>query len=520
MNQIIVVGAAVFAALFILTGAAGLLTGSVADLDGEKGNSAGVDGRVLLAGGRDGRGESFITAGEPGQRSQTIVATGGMIGTDARGSKVCSYQYRVLINGASKAEYNSPLYGEAHPSTKVEDVLQTHTFALLGPHTGVLRVELHAQLASAIILGRDYGRCGGWTRMGYDEAKLLDGAARMKLSAGQSDIFEEGQQVRLDLQTGEGRWYLNIFDGANQVRCDLKPTVRGMKPAGLADDVAEGRKVLVQDSRGQWVGVPKTGAPNAAPCSSTVYWDGKSSGTATFTIPAGAFRPGGQNIWRAVLRNAYTDHAVEQFVAIDKKILAPEPPLVNYTPETPKVGEQVLLTMTSRTNPLSQKAVSSFVVFVWYGNADLVPTDDCTCWIARNIPVPAVSAGAFGYTGTYPFIVNEPSIIKSRIYAVDADGRVGASSLVASDRAALSTSYGTEVNDNSRTTIVPEGATTPAGPQEPKDTFSTLTILILAAVALAGAWALWLHAPLAPQIKIGIIAVGGAVLVYVAMAGA
>lgn len=478
----------------------------------------GIKGFVHLQGCLDNRGERCITAGEPGAASQTIVALGRFEGTATVPRKICAYQFRVEVDNGGGFQrlpaYDSPetpadrsmgyrLLGKYAGSMHISDI-PPHVFALRGDVKGALKVTLYAKR------GND---CSTWSPTGYDGAHLLDGRGTMTLPPGQSNIVEEGETFKLNVQTGEGYWYIDVFDGRGNPRCDLRVSQTGfsLRILGLADDVAEGRKWI--DDKGvvhQGPKPPSLGGPVSTPkCEGTTSaWRRTTpfNGQVSFTIPTGAFREGESNLWRFELRNAYTGHGSVVLSTVDKKALAPEPPTIEWNPKEPRVGENLLVTMTARVNPQTSRPIQSFTLDAWYANVDGVrPAEGSTSWISKGVKLTPGTTGNGAYTATYSIPVKEKSVIRLDVRATDTAGRTGASVLSQSDRASCAQTYGTTCMGEGDGTIVVHGANTPAGPQAPSKPSSTVTLLIAVAAA-AGMMAAWRFLPAPLPLRVAAIA--------------
>lgn len=478
---------------FVNGGLAAFKPGSIV-VDAETEYDAhGAVGHIKLAGKAGQNGERFVTSGDPGHTSETIVAQGSARALPGitLGFNLCKYQYRVFVNDVEQKQYASEEFTSVLSKgnlNRAPQPLEAYTFSLITdapPLSGKVRVDLYGYLGTGI--NRGLGGCDTWARIAQDGAELRDGSGTVVLTKGQSDIFEEGQKATFDIATGEGHWLLQMYNGVGEPQC-------GNFGGGFT---------------------PLRANEKASKCLSTLVWDGKKSARAKFEIPSGAFRPDGQNRWRIELRNTLIVQSSDEIITIDQKVKMPEPPKVLVSTNAPKVGDTVIVTLSARSNPLTSSPVDRFEVNAWYGSSDTLPArvNDVN-WIARSIPIKAtLSSGTF--SAQYSFTKQVASDIQIRGYSVDASGRISGSSLNNEDRQKLIDAGLDNANDDGRETIHTPGET-PAGIKTPQTSVdSSVGLLALLAAVLLGVVA-WRFLPLAPIAKSGVIAgIIGVALVFI-----
>lgn len=485
-NPVLVVGALIVGVLLVFGGSIGALTGSVVPPE-ESLEYTGMIGSVKLAGGVDGRGETFVTAGDPGQASQSVTASGSLRAKPGLGfSNVCAYKYRVLLNGVEQPHLGSA--EKAMPGGFGEAAsLEPHVFYFTGIVTGILKVELYAKVGRIT--------CGSYGHVASDGARLVSGAGTVALATGQSNLAEEGQTVKFQVRAGAGTWTLQVFNGLGEPSCGIQGG--GFKPAQVP-------------AWEQGTSSSSGGSSSSGSCRASLSWTGEKNGVVEFVVPTGVFREDGKNSWNVVLRNTLVDHSSAVLFVVDKKIKAPEPPRVTVSNAKPNVGDMVTLTLESRANPQTQAAVKQFEVYVWYGTLDVFPPAASPNWIARGVTVPATHNGA-AYVGTYTFKVTAADVIQYHATAYDTAGRPSGSSLNEEDRGNLEAQGLPEANGEANGEVRPEGSGRAVGPQAPPNTTESGFVFIVILVSAVALLLLWRYAPAPQPAKIGLalLLIGG-----------
>lgn len=502
--------------------------------------AGGVKGFVRFLGGKDGSGASFVTAGEyvntagsDAGKSETIVVQGWTEPKSIFTSRVCSYQYQFTVTTAGGAVRRSDLDSQWWPAKYSSAsgnnyLLEVHSFRLDGALVGKIHVDLVVNVTQGLV-GRLAAPLTDKTcstaRLAMDEAQLLNGRGNIVVKQGQSDIFQEGDTVTFSVSTGHGYWSATMFNGLGEASCGLRGggflgsltffSAR-FASAGQSDMMAHAENDVNYRPSNL---VPKAPAKEFAAdgCVASVSWEGERvAKDLKFEIPPGAFRSDGKNIWRVVLKNSLTDHAMDQLVVIDQKAKAPEPPKVESTVRDAGGGKKdVTFTLESRRNGATNETITHFVLYVWYGqDGSLPPSGASPNWILVEKEVPAILQGD-RYFATYTVSV-DPIDVQYRFYAVDAAGRLSGSHLNPEDADVLDTTgfidhpntdSGGEVDVDARTE-------TPVGPAPTPPVDSGLAVLILIFVALAAA-GVWLYLPASPPLKLGaIVLAGAAALIY------
>lgn len=513
-------------------------------------NAFGLNGYLQLVGGVAGRGETFITSGESpaggvGQNgvfeSQRVFISSKIQAVDGYAdADICQIEYKAFLEGAQFWSSGILTPGGGKSGFAKQGALYElppADFVVEGQVVGRLRVELHAFVEDNVARKLPfYGGCNTWARLAYDGAIFRDGAGALRLVT-KNDLYQEGERVDLEVKTGYGHWFVEVLsgtpDGKGKPRCeDIKPQVGTLSWTDWWADHGgrewyDDRDYAAPDGSAATTPGQAEYNPNALPnysgnspstsaawpsCANAAIWSNTGERPTTqrfsFVIPEGAFVPGCAtcNVWRITLKNTLVEHSTEQVVTVDKRALAPAPPVVKFAPAIPKAGETVSFEFTAKANP-NGKPVERFYVQAWYGMNDLLPTFESPNWITSGLFVPAVQTGNAS-TGTWSFVAQKDAV-QWRVMAVDSDGRMSGSCLGGTQAKELADVYGSAVNACSRGEVRPAGSGNP-GPKDPLGSSSSSALLVLLVAGVA-AVAAWYFLPVSPAIKVAVV--GGILVV-------
>lgn len=453
----------------------------------------GVRGGVTLRGGVGNTGTEFVTSWAKDGMSQVVTVQGRLCTSGVNAKAVEQYRFRVYVDGVERdgLTYTADLAAARArpPSCDNYDQLSAHTFSFTGSLDGthVLKVEQWVLLRTNEFTGRTE-----WHRAGVDGALLHDGSGRIALAEGQSDIFQEGDTIRLAVSTSQGQWRVKVYNGLGQQTC-------GRFYGGF----------------GTLAATP--GDSSGGTCLASVILPQNRQSVITFVVPQGAFRTDGQNVWKFVLENTLIEQSAEKAVVIDRKVLQPEPPSVSVSDSTPSVGDTVKASFVARRNGASGEDIRNFRVYAWYGTAQpaTYPHEN---WIAHGHDVTVARTSDGRFTGTYEFRVDRAAKVQMHVHSVDVGGRVSASTLNTADAQALEDEGGIEdPNTDSRVTFDTQGAEDDVGMNEPSARANAGLIALLIVLAIVGGVLVWGMVPAPPQARVAIIVVGGGILVWVAL---
>lgn len=482
-NPIVLAGILVVGAFVVVNTSAGALApGTIAPAQ-ESYTVRGWEGKVELNGGRANNGADFVASWDREGYSEvvTVTASVGKVGHQTGGPN--PFRYKVYIGDALVHQS-----GEFPVQTGTGGgpfVVPSITWSFKGAPGGdkALKVVLEGYSPTPSV---SCPGCRQWAVFAQDGARLLDGGHELALDAS-TTRFAEGETATFRLKTGAGGpWKVEVFRGDGTKACG--PTRGALKVAGFADNVAEQQCAALR-------------------------FPGEFDGKISYLVPAGSFRTDGRNEWKLRLTNEVWARHEERVFVIDNSKLAPEVPTVTLSTTEPKVGDQVTVTLKARANGITAAAISRFTVNAWYGTTGGMPSGGENVILDRHV-VTATKSGEF-YTGTFTISIGKAARVQVEANAIDTFGRPSGSRINAAQAQELETGGVTDPNTDGETHIDPEGAPDEVGPYPPaKSETNWMTVLMVAAAALALAYAVFRYVPMPVNVKVLLaagIAVGGAI---------
>lgn len=509
-NPLVLGGAALL--LLVATFGTGL-TLSVLEVPPEKSEEVfAVSGKVVGSVTFRGRDPStFITSWSVNEASEPITVGGRIEAANTvstvTGTLPSEGYYRVCVKDSG---------GSGDPCSTGREVRRTpvevpglsgrfvnfpaDTFTVTGPVNGVMKVELWLRWPIK-----------GWVAMASDGALLVSGSGSIELSDGTTK-YQEGDTARFRVETGAGKWRLFVLNDLGIENCGLQGG--GFQSLKYVEDDTDGRQTAEWYQKyGQYTSSHGPNGNINVACKSSLTWatDTHREVDAKFVVPKGAFRPGGTNQWKVVLVNEIIKRAEERVFFIDQKDLTPEVPTVTLSPQPAKVGEPVTVTLKARGNPASNSPIRNFVITVWYGSSDILPTSGQDIIVNDHKIAATYTGDGLTYTGTYTFTPTKESHIRVRAYAIDAASRPSGTKINGADAKALEAKGMTNPNTDAHVGVKTQNAPEVNGlqPPSPRGSMTAGAFLVVLVALLAGVLA-WFYLPAPPPVKLGAIALAGA----------
>ena len=286
-----------------------------------------------------------------------------------------------------------------HPSFRSLST-DTLVFTMKGNKVGAIKVYCVIEYAEWQYTFLTHGRYNGKNALlGLDWAYLPSGVGKVDVlgeTAVRSEgvettpetnrqytvyVFEEGQTVKFTVDTmysgkaiGENSkgWSLRLYDGTGKLR----------QTWAIDDDV-----------RGY---------------------------IAEYTIPSGAFVPGGENRWQIKLMNTLFDQSETEIFVVDSLKKTPGQTSIDTDSTQYNENTPITVTLTAQANPNGTGEISQFYVWVKYDSTT------STHYAFGPVYLNAYHRSGLTYYRTFTFTPTEGGkTVYIRAFAIDRDGRAG-----------------------------------------------------------------------------------------------
>jgi hypothetical protein len=256
-----------------------------------------------------------------------------------------------------------------------------------------------------------------------DACYLASGAGDVQiLSTGHipESPLQEQEQKEMKDSTGKttwGNWYTKyVFEEKQQIQIGVKTGYSGTSLSQGDAGYGEPWTLAIYNGKGVQVW--------------TIPVADNFNGQKSYTIPTGAFIPGGNNEWKVVLKNTLFDEAEVVLFVVDSLKKVPGPVKVLLDKDRYIEGDTVTLSVSAMANPLSVGGtgqITSFWVDVKYGSTSSTYR---VSGFPKLLPAQKKSATNLTYVATYSFpLENLRPVSLDRLYvrahAIDKDGRAG-----------------------------------------------------------------------------------------------
>lgn len=301
----------------------------------------------------------------------------------------------------------------------------TFEFYMKGLRTGALKVSYGVTSA---YLQQDgiAGWHGTWHYRGATDNVLTD-ACYLASGAGDVQILstghipesplQESEQKEMKDSTGKstwGNWYTKyVFEEGQQIQIGVKTGYSGTSLNQGDIGYGEPWTLAIYNSQGTQV--------------ATIPVADNFNGQKPYTIPAGAFIPGGNNEWKVVLKNTLFDQAEVVLFVVDSLKKVPGPVKASIDKSQYLEGDTVILSLSAMANPSGTREITSFWVDIKYGSASSVYH---VSGFPKLLSAQKKSSTNLTYVATYSFpLENMRPVTLDKLYirthAIDKDGRAG-----------------------------------------------------------------------------------------------
>lgn len=304
----------------------------------------------------------------------------------------------------------------------------TLEFYMKGLRTGALKVSYGVTSA---YLQQDglVGWHGTWHYRGVTSGVLTD-ACYLASGAGDVQILSTGhipesplqeqEQKEMKDSTGKttwGNWYTKyVFEEGAKIQIGVKTGYSGTSLSPGDIGYGEPWTLAIYNSNGVQV--------------ATIPVADNFNGQKSYTIPAGAFIPGGNNEWKVVLKNTLFDESEVVLFVVDSLTKIPGITKVTIDKAQYMEGDTVTLFVTAMANPISNGGtgqITSFWVDVKYGSTSSVYH---VSGFPKLLTAQRKSSTNLTYIATYSFpLENLRPVSMDKLYirahAIDKDGRAG-----------------------------------------------------------------------------------------------
>lgn len=333
--------------------------------------------------------------------------------------------------GVDSMMFLNPDYGRLHGGTwwyphNCQSTIQTDTmeFYMKGLRTGALKVSYgvtYAYLQQDGVVGwHGTFHYGVADNVAFDYCYLASGAGDINILSTNhipESPLEEQAQKEMENATGKtswGGWYTKyVFEEGKEVKIGVKTGYSGSSLSQGDEGYGDPWTLEVYNSAGMSV--------------KQISVADNFNGQVSYTIPAGAFIPGGNNEWKVILKNTLFDEAETVLFVVDSLSKVPGITVPSLDKDQYVEGDDVTLTLVAVANPSGTSQISTFWVDVKYGSTS-------SLYHVSGFPRPLPAVKKAGTTLTYTVVYTFPlenlrpvSLDKLyvRAHAIDSAGRAG-----------------------------------------------------------------------------------------------